>query len=101
MKRGEIWWANLDKKRPVLLLSRDEAYEHRALITIAPLTTKIRGFSVEVRVGKQERLPKPCVINLDTLATVPKMSLSERISTLSGHKISKVNDALRFALALD
>ena len=101
MRRGELWWADLDKRRPVLLLSRDEAYEIRGLVTVAPVTSKARNLSVEVRIGKREGLPKPCVINLDTITTIPKRSLAERIVALSGDRMSAVDDALKFALGLD
>ncbi|QQR89790.1 MAG: type II toxin-antitoxin system PemK/MazF family toxin [Myxococcales bacterium] len=101
MKRGELWWARLDKRRPVLLLSRDEAYDVRAMVTVAPLSTTIRGFSVEVRVGRKEKLPKVCVVNLDNVATIAMASLEERISVLSTSKMAQVDDSLRFALGLE
>jgi mRNA-degrading endonuclease toxin of MazEF toxin-antitoxin module len=45
--RGEIWWADLDELRPVVLVSRVEAYAVRALVIAVPLTTKVRGFAVD------------------------------------------------------
>jgi mRNA interferase MazF len=101
MKRGELWWAELEKRRPVVLLSRDEAYEIRGLVTVAPVTTRIRSLSVEIRLGRDEGLPKTCVANLDTITTIPKRALVERIATLSGKKLEALDDALRFALGLD
>ncbi len=101
MRRGEIWWAELEKRRPVVLLSRDEAYEIRGLITVAPVTTRVRHLSVEIHLGKDEGLPKPCVANLDTITTIPKRALVERISMLPGKKLQALDDALRFALGLD
>lgn len=100
MKRGEIWWAIVDKRRPVLLLSRQEAYAVRAMIIVAPVTTKVRGFSLEVKVGKREGLPRDCVLNCDWLVTVPKADLVERVGALSAAKLRQVDDALRFALGL-
>lgn len=100
MKRGEIWWARLDKRRPVVLLSRDEAYEVRALVVAAPVSTTVRGFAVEVRVGKAEGLPRAGVINCDWLVTVPKADLLERAGALSREKTARLDDALRFALGL-
>ena len=100
MKRGENWWAHLDERRPVVLLSRDEAYDVRALVIVAPVSTTIRGVTVEVRVGKAEGLPRTGVINCDWLVTVPKDDLLERAGTLSRDKIARLDDALRFALAL-
>lgn len=100
MKRGEIWWARIDKRRPVVLLSRDEAYAVRSLVVVAPATTTIRGFAAEVKVGRREGL-RPCAINCDWLVTIPKVDLLEVAGTLSGRKLQQLDDALRFALGLD
>ena len=100
MKRGEVWWATVDKRRPVLLVSREEAYEVRAMVIVAPVTTTVRGFSVEVKLGKREGLPRECVVNLDWLVTLPKTDLVERAGALSAAKLRQVDEALRFALGL-
>jgi len=103
MRRGEIWWANLGPpsgKRPVVLLSRDEAYSIRTAITVAPLTRTIRGIPVEVPLNEKDGLPKPCVINLDSIITIPKRFLESRIAVLSDDKIRLIREAIRFALDL-
>jgi mRNA interferase MazF len=91
----------MDKRRPVVLLSRDEAYGIRALVVVAPTSSTIRGYAVEVKVGKREGLPKTCVINCDWLVTVPKADLIERAGALSEVGQRALDDALRFALGLD
>jgi mRNA interferase MazF len=101
VKRGEIWWAHIDKRRPVVLLSRDEAYAVRSLVIVAPATTTIRGFAAETKVGTREGLKRRCVINCDWLVTVPKADLIERAGVLSSTKLRQLDDALRFALGLD
>jgi mRNA interferase MazF len=101
MKRGEVWWARVDKRRPVVLLSRDEAYDVRAMVIVAPTTTSVRGFAVEVKVGKREGLPRECVVNCDWLVTLPKADLEQRAGALSGAKMRQLDEALRFALGLD
>lgn len=101
MKRGEVWWANVDKRRPVVLISRDEAYAVRALVLVAPITGTTRGFAAEVKVGRQEGLPRPCVINCDSIVTIPKADLIERAGALSSGKLRALEDALRFVLGLD
>jgi mRNA interferase MazF len=101
VKRGEIWWARLDKRRPVVLLSRDEAYDVRAMVIVAPTSTTVRGFAAEVKVGMREGLPRACVINCDWLVTISKADLVERAGTLSSTKLRQLDDALRFALGLD
>lgn len=101
MRRGEIWWAQADKRRPIVLLSRDEAYAVQAMVVTAPLSSTIRGYAVEVRVGRREGLPETCVINCDWLVTLDKEQPIERIGTLSAAKTNELDDALRFALGLD
>ncbi len=101
MRRGEIWWAQVDKRRPVVLLSRPEAYRVRAMVIVAPVTSTIRGFSLEVRVGRTEGLPKSAVINADWLVTLPQADLLDRIGALSAEKLARLDEALRFALGLD
>lgn len=104
MKRGEVWWAELPGpagRRPVVLLSRHEAYAVRNAVTVAPVTSTIRGIPVEVPLGTEDGLPKRCVVNTDTIVTISKALLKERITILSGDKIEAINEAIRFALALD
>jgi len=104
MKRGEIWWAELEPpagRRPVLLLSRDEAYSVRELVTVAPVTTRMRNIPSEVPLGLEDGLPKPCVANLDTITTIAKVSLRERIVTHSVEKQKAVEAALHFALGME
>lgn len=104
MRRGEIWWAELPQpvgRRPVVLLSRNDAYDVRSLVTVAPITTRIRAIPVEVELGQTDGLPRTCVVNLDTITTIPKSSLRDRLSTLSVERMAEVEDALRFALGLE
>lgn len=101
MKRGEVWWAKVDRRRPVVLVSRDEAYDVRSLVIVAPATTTVRGYAVEVKVGRREGLPRDWVVNCDWLVTLPKEDLLERAGRLSGPKLRQLDDALRFALGLE
>ena len=104
MKRGEVWWAELPSpigKRPVVLISRDEAYMVRNAVTVAELTTTIRNIPVEVQLGPEDGVPKRCVANLDTIITIRKELLKERIVLLSSEKIQEINSAIRFALDAD
>ena len=104
MRRGEIWWAELPPpagRRPVLLLSRDEAYRVRSLVTVAPVATRIRGIPVEVPLGPEDGLPRACAVNLDSVVTIAKAHLRERIVPLAPDKLATAEDALRFALGLE
>jgi mRNA interferase MazF len=103
MHKGEVWWANLPSpigKRPVVLLSRDEAYFVRNAVTVAEVTSTIRNIPVEVNLGTEDGLPKKCVVNLDTIITIRKELLTEKITDLTPEKIDKVNKAIKFALDL-
>ena len=100
MKRGEVWWCKLDKRRPVVLVSRDEAYDVRALVIAAGVSTTVRGYTVEVKIGRAEGLPRPCVVNCDWLVTVPKADLLGRAGVLGAAKLQLLDQALAFALGL-
>ncbi|MCK4244718.1 MAG: type II toxin-antitoxin system PemK/MazF family toxin [Candidatus Omnitrophica bacterium] len=104
MKKGEVWWAELPKplgRRPVVLLSRDEAYRVRNVVTVAEITTTIRNIPVEVILNRGDGLPKRCVVNLDTILTIEKSLLREYISLLSADKINRINEAIKFALDIE
>ncbi len=103
MRRGEVWWAELPAHaggRPVVLLSRNEAYAVRELVIVAPLTSRIRRIPTEVALGRADGLPRRCVANLDTLTTIPKRVLTQRLTTLAPGKLAALDRALRFALGL-
>ena len=103
MRRGEVWWADLPPplgRRPVVLLSRNAAYTMRELVTVAPVTTRVRGIPSEVPLGKDEGLAKSCAANLDSMTTIPKRSLAMRAGTLTQPKLAAVDRALHFSLAL-
>ena len=103
MRRGEVWWADLGPpsgKRPVVLLSREEAYAVRTAVSVAPLTRMIRNIPVEVPLDEKDGLPKPCVVNLDSIVTIPRRLLVSRITSLSADKLRLIREAIRFALNL-
>lgn len=103
MKRGEIWWAKLPLpagRRPVVLVSRDSAYAVRASLTVIEVSTTIRGIPTEVLLGKRDGVPKRCVANADSLATIPKTWLESRIASLQTEKIAQLDAALKFSLGL-
>jgi mRNA interferase MazF len=104
MRRGEVWWAEQLEpigRRPVVLLSRDEAYKVRNSVTVAQVTTTVRNIPVEVALGKKDGLPQDGVVNLDTIATIRKSILSQRICSLRVEKLNEINAAIKFALDLD
>ena len=104
MRRGEVWWADLplpDRRRPVVLLSCDLAYDIRGFVTIAPVTTHISRISAEVCLGPIDGLPREGVVNLDNINTIDKGMLQQFIVGLTEEKICAVEEALRFALGME
>jgi mRNA interferase MazF len=104
LKQYELWWASLPKpagRRPVLLLSRNEAYSYLNKFVAAEVTTTIRGIAVEIPLGRAEGLPAKCVANCDNVRTVPRSALTKRIGQLSPRRHSEVKRALGHALAWD
>ncbi len=104
MRRGEIRWytfAPPDKRRPVLILTRDSAIGPLNALTVAPITSTMRGIPSEVFLGPAEGLPAECAVNLDHLQTVPKSNLGVRIGALSPDRMSEVQRAVAFALGFD
>ncbi len=77
-----IWLARIDKTRPVLVLTRESVRAVRGLVTIAPITTTVRGLRSEVMVGRRNGLDHDCVVNLDSIATIPREALLRPIGTL-------------------
>jgi mRNA interferase MazF len=103
VRRGEVWWARLPGpagRRPVVLVSRDEAYAVRALVTVLPVTTRTRGIPVEVPLGETEGLPRDCVANADSVTTIAKSCLEQRAGSLSATKVAALDRSLKFALGL-
>ena len=101
MRRGEVRWYrfhNPDKRRPVVVLTRDSVLEYLTEVTIAPITSTIRDIPSEVVVGPEDGVARPCAINLDHVQTVAKNRLGGIIATLPAVRMAEVRDALLFAL---
>lgn len=101
MRRGEIRWyrfAQPDKKRPVLILTRDSAIEYLGEVTVAPVTSTVRDISSEVLLTPADGLSRECAVNCDHIQTVSKSKIGAVIATLSSGKMREVALAVRFAL---
>jgi mRNA interferase MazF len=96
-----IYVARLDKARPVLVLTRELVRPHLTTVTIAPITTTIRGLSSEVPVGAANGLTAPSVVSCDNVTTVPSGALGEQIGVLLDHQEQILSDAIRAAFDLD
>ncbi len=101
MRRGEIRWypfVKPDKRRPVLILTRDSVLEYLGEVTVAPITRTIRDIPSEVVLSKADGMPKDCAVNCDHLQTVSKGKIGPLITYLSRKKMVEVGRAICFAL---
>ena len=92
MNRGDICWYALktpDKKRRVLVLTRDSAITILNSVTIAPITSTIRSIPTEVVLTEEDGLPQTCATNFDSLQTVPKNQIGDRITQLSRRRMNE------------
>jgi mRNA interferase MazF len=104
VRRGEVRWYSFrapDKRRPVLILTRDSAIGYLTAVTIAPITTTIRDIPTEVLVSVEDGLTGDCVVNLDNIQTVPKSQVGALIGRLAWEKMNQVQRAIAFALGFD
>src|SRR5579863_1433228 len=100
MRRGELWLADVgSKRRPVLLLTRSAVLDARELVTVAEITTSIRGLAAEVDIDYAEvGLDRPSVINCDGLHTVTQASLTGPVGQVGDDVMGKVCSAISYAL---
>jgi mRNA interferase MazF len=101
MKRGEIRWyvfSRPDRKRPVLILTRDSALELLGEVTVAPITSTIRDIPSEVILSNADGMPRDCAVNLDHLQTVSKGKIGSLITTLSASRMQQMRPSLLFPL---
>ncbi len=103
LRRGEVRWYKFqqpDKKRPVVILTRDSALDFLGEVTIAPITSTIRDMPSEVLLTTGDGMARDCAVNLDHVQTVPKGKIGSLLTTLSREKLHRVGEALSFALEL-
>ena len=104
VERGEIRlyrFAPPDKQRPVLVMTRQSATAYLNSVTVAPLTSTIRGVPSEVRLDVEDGLKRPSAVNLHNLVTVSKAALGRRLGRLDRKKMAEVCRAAAFALQCD
>ena len=100
MTRGEIWLAQVGRKhRPVVVLTRPEVIDVRTLVSVAEITTSIRGIAAEVDLDQEAAgLDRPSVINCDGLHTVARSSLTTFVGTVDADTMRRVCGAVSYAL---
>ncbi|HLH28295.1 MAG TPA: type II toxin-antitoxin system PemK/MazF family toxin [Acidimicrobiales bacterium] len=100
MRRGEVRWytfASPDKRRPVLLLTRDEVIDALNEIIVVPATRTIRGISTEVLLSRNDGMPADCALNLDHVSLAQRSRLGPVITTLHAERWDEVLAALLVA----
>lgn len=90
-----------DKKRPALVLTRSSAIAYLSTVTIAPVTSTIRGVPSEVILNEDDGMKAPCAVNLHTAVTVLQQRLGRRVAQLSAARMNEICAALRFSLGCD
>lgn len=104
LARGDVRlyrFAHPDKKRAVVVLTRDSAIGYLSGVTVAPITSTIRGVPSEVSLDQEDGMKAPCVINLHNTVTVSQQQLGKRVARLSPLRMAQICSALRFALGCD
>lgn len=104
INRGEIWQFSFPRpvhRRHVLVLTRQDIISHLHNVTVAPITTTIRGIPTEVVIGPEYGLKTASAINLDNLVTVPKDGLRAFVGTVSPAIMMAIHEAILFALGFE
>lgn len=102
--RGDVRLVRFDRpdmERPVVVLTRDSAIGYLAAITVAPITSTVRGVASEVVLDEEDGLKTRCAVNLHNAVTVSKQRLGRRVAKLSSTRMSEICAALAFAVGCD
>ncbi len=89
------------KQRPVVVLTRSSAIDYLSTVTVAPITSTIRGVPSEVILNEEDGLKGPCAVNLHNPVTLSQHRLGRRIAQLSSGRMGEICAALRFSLGCD
>jgi mRNA interferase MazF len=103
MKRGEVRWYKFrkpDKRRPVVILTRDSVIEYLGEVAVAPVTSVVRDMASEVTLSTDDGMPRDCAVNCDHIQTVAKGRVGRLITTLTPAKLAELRRAIRFAIDL-
>ncbi len=100
-RRGEVWLADLDKTRPVVVLTRDPMGQLLNAVIVAPVTSTVRGISTEVAVGSDDGVRHPSVANLDNVQLVTRDRLRRRVGRARPATMAALCSALSIAVDCD
>ena len=90
-----------DKTQPALVLTRNSAIGYLSTVTVAPVTSTIRGVPSEVVLNEEDGMKSPCAVNLHNAVTVSQQRMGRRVAQLSAARMNEVCAALRFSLGCD
>jgi mRNA interferase MazF len=102
--RGDVRlysFAPPEKKRPVVVLTRGSALDYLSSVTIAPITSTVRGVPSEVLLDEDDGMKQTCAVNLHNVITVPQHRLGKRVAQLSPPRMAAICAALRFSVGCD
>ena len=102
--RGDVrlyHFAPPDRKRPVVVLTRDSAIAYLSTVTVAPITSTIRGVPSEVLLNEEDGMKARCAVNLHNAVTISQGRLGNRVARLGSLRMTEVCAALRFSLGCD
>lgn len=97
-RRGELWLAELDKRRPVVILTRNPMGRHLHSVIVGPVTSTIRGLSTEVALGPEDGSRVPSVVNLDNLQLLDRRRLVRRVARLRAETMVQICGAAAVAI---
>ncbi|MBA2323886.1 MAG: type II toxin-antitoxin system PemK/MazF family toxin [Pseudonocardiales bacterium] len=99
LRRGEIWLAEMDKPRPVVVMHRNFAGRVLNSVLVAPLTTTLRDIPTAVRLGPADGIDRECIAALDNLTLLRKDRFLHRIGQLSPERMNELCRALAIAVS--
>jgi len=97
-RRGQVWLADLDKRRPVIVLTRDPMGRYLGSVIVAPITSTGRGLSTEVRVGPEDGMRLPSVANLDNTQLIDRRALVRHVGDVRAATLTAICSALSIAI---
>ena len=104
MNQGDVFWYTFkepDKRRPVLVLTRNSALRFLSGIAVAPITTIIRSIPTEVVLDEQDGMHARCVVNVDNIQTIQRARFGPYIAHLAPARMRAVRQAIEFAFGFD
>lgn len=97
-RQGELWLAELDKRRPVVVLTRNPLGGHLHSVIVGPVTSTVRGLSTEVAVGPEDGVRVSSVVNLDNMQLLDRRRLVRRVGQLRPEALRRICEAASIAI---